>query len=113
MKVFAIQTSTKITPQFKQTNSVNQTPIMKTNLSRDKFVSNKVSFGATYNELVAEIARLQKRLDTEKLTDAARKAINDSIDTLKVKKETLYAHIEDSGEHYCGPAAHGADHPFD
>lgn len=47
MKLFAIQKPPPNTyaPQFKQNSSVNQNPVMKTNLSGDKFIS-KVSFGA-------------------------------------------------------------------
>ena len=44
MKVFAIQKFPTNIPQHKQNNSENLPPVIKTNLSRDKFVS-KVAFG--------------------------------------------------------------------
>lgn len=109
MKVFAIQTTNNV-PQFKQTNSTNQTPIMKTNLSQDKFVS-KTNFGmATLIELEETLAGLEKKLETGKLSKQAREALKDQIDRLKIKIERR---TPSDGESYGGPAAHGADHPFD
>jgi len=87
MKVFAIQTNQKNIPQFKQTNSTNQAPIMKTNLSGDKFVS-KTTFGmATIGEMDKALARLEKRFETEHLSKGAREALADEIDSLKIKLE--------------------------
>lgn len=102
MKIFAIQkTQPNIyASKFKQ----NDSGTTKTNPAGDTFVSSKVSFGmATKLQLETEIANLQRRLDTEKLTKAAREAIEDSIGTLRAKIITLYGDSGDgTTEHYEG-----------
>lgn len=84
MKIFAIQKTPPNTyaPQFNQNSSVNQNPVAKTNQAGDKFVS-KTSFGANVDEMEQTIAKLEKRLDTEKLADDVREALMKQIRRLK------------------------------
>lgn len=106
MKIFAVQkTQANIyTPQFKQNSSVNQNSVTKTNLTGDKFVS-KVAFGmASVNEMEKTLANLQRRLDTENLSKAIREALEDEIDTLKIRIEMSPGGGSEGGttEHYAG-----------
>lgn len=61
----------------------------------------------------AKVARLQKRLGTEILSENTRIELKEEIDHLEFKISEENNRLNDSGEHYCDPASYGADHPFD
>ena len=88
MKIFAVQkTQANTYSQFSQNNSVNQNPVMKTNLTGDKFVS-KVSFGmARLDDLYKKNECLLALYDAKKITFAELKKltgpINDEIGRLE------------------------------
>lgn len=67
MKVFAIQTTSNIT-QHKQTDSTNQPPTPKINLSQDKFVS-KVGFGSRITDIFSERRLLKSKLEAKEITE--------------------------------------------
>lgn len=96
MKVFAIQKTPTNTYSLKhqQNSSINQNPVTKTNQTGDKFVSNKVYFGASVNQLEAQLAKLDEKLKLKQLTeDAYEKLARPLREEIYELKSRL--HIED------------------
>jgi hypothetical protein len=96
MKIFAIQKTPTNTysPKYQQNNSVNQNSAIKTNIAGDKFVSNKVPFGASVNQLEAKLAKLDEQLRLKQLTEEAyeklARPIREEMESLKA-----FLHIDE------------------